>query len=165
MKASKYIITTVAVVLLVSIWVTGSKPLGEMVDIDKLDSNIDATLIRTVELQNSDGSITYENSVTELDAPAESEAAKALINTMSDITCRRRGFMLPFEKVLVYSTGQDSLSITFSAGGKKVDLVLLSGDSTLYDIGSKRRSFDVAEYTFEKLAKVVEQHGTSREQL
>ena len=84
---------------------------------------------------------------------------------MGDITCRKRGFMLPFEKVYVYVTGQDNLSVSFISEGKKVELVLLSGDSTMYDIGSKKRSFDVAEYTFEKLARVVEQHGKVKPQL
>ena len=165
MKASKYIITTAAIVLLVSIWVTGSKPLGSMVGVDKIDSNIEATLMRAVEVKNSDGSITYENAVMELNASADSEAAKALIKTMGDITCRKRGFMLPFEKVYVYVTGQDNLSVSFVSEGKKVELVMISGDSTLYDIGSKNRSFDVAEYTFEKLARVVEQHGKVKPQL
>ena len=84
---------------------------------------------------------------------------------MGDITCRKRGFMLPFEKVYVYVTGQDNLSISFSADGKSVELILLSGDSTVYDVGSKRRSFSVAEYSFERLAKVVEQYGEIRPQL
>ena len=92
-------------------------------------------------------------------------AAKALIKVMGDVTCRKRGLMLPFEKVVVYSTGQDNLSISFTSGGKKVELVLLSGSSTLYDVGSKSRSFDVAEYTFEKLAKVIEEHGSVSPQL
>ena len=165
MKTSKYIITTVVIILFVVFWVIGAKPLDEMIGADKIESNISATLMRSIEFKNADGSITYENAVIELDTPADSDAAKELIKTMSDITCRKRGIMLPFEKVYVYVTGQDNLSISFLSGGKKVELVLLSGDSTLYDIGSKSRSFDVAEYTFEKLAKVIAEHGEPQTQL
>jgi len=165
MKISKYIVTTVVIILFVVFWVGGAKPLDKMVNIDKMDSDIEATLIRSVEFKHSDGSITYDNAVIELSGSADSEAAKALIKTMGDTTCRRRGFMLPFEKIYVYVTGQDSLSISFSADGRKVELVLLSGSSTLYDTGTKNRSFDVAEYTFEKLAKVVEEYGSPRPQL
>lgn len=165
MKASKYVITTVMVILLVVFWVIGAKPLSDMVKTAEIDSNIEATLMRSIEIKNADGSITYENAVIEFNEASDSEAAKALIKVMGDVTCRKRGLMLPFEKVVVYSTGQDNISISFTSGGKKVELVLLSGSSTLYDVGSKSRSFDVAEYTFEKLAKVIEEHGSVRPQL
>ena len=165
MKASKYIITTTVIILFVIFWVGGSKPLDKMTGIDNADSDINVTVMRAVELKQSDGSITYENAVIELDAPKDSEAAKAITKAMADITCRKRGIMLPFEKVYVYVTGQDNLSIKYSAGGKSVELIMLSGDSTVYDVGSKRRSFSVAEYSFEKLAKVAEQYGEVKPQL
>ena len=165
MKISKYIVTTAVIILFVIFWVGGSKPLDKAVGADKIDSDIQATLMRSVALKNADGSTTYENAVFELDAAADSEAANELIKAMGNVTCRKRGLMLPFEKVYVYVTGQDNLSISFSSEGKAVQLVLLSGDSTLYDTGSKRRSFDVAEYAFEKLANVVEQYGEVKPQL
>ena len=165
MKISKYIITTTLIILFVIFWVGGSKPLDKMTGIDRADSDIKGTLMHAVELKQADGSVTYENAVIEFDAPAGSEAAKALVKAMNDITSRKRGIMLPFEKVYVYVTGQDNISISFSYEGRKAELIMLSGDSTVYDIGAKRRSFSVAEYSFERLAKVIEQYGEVKPQL
>ena len=123
----KNLISVAAIVLIaLGVWMGWTRPLGEVLRAAEMDSPVDATLIRSIPVPQADGSVAYESQVIRLQADPGSEAALALAGAMEEVRVRGR-LRLPFERVTVYATGQDSLSVTFSSEGKTRDLVLLSG--------------------------------------
>ena len=155
----KNLISVAAIVLIaLGVWMGWTRPLGEVLRAAEMDSPVDATLIRSIPVPQADGSVVYESQVIRLQADPGSEAALALAGALEEVRVRVR-LRLPFERVTVYATGQDSLSVTFSSEGKTRDLVLLSGSGTLYDMGVSGRSYAVEAGAFETLARVVEEYG------
>ena len=93
-----------------------------------------------------------------MEVNSDASAAQELYDAMSKINAVKR-WRLPFEKAMVYTTGYDSLSITFLVDGKRVDLSMLSDSHTIYDLGIRSRQLHVNPDSFEKLAAVVEKYG------
>ena len=93
-----------------------------------------------------------------MEVNSDASAAQELYDVMSKINAVKR-WRLPFEKAMVYTTGYDSLSITFLVDGKRVDLSMLSDSHTIYDLGIRSRQFHVNPDSFEKLAAVVGKYG------
>ena len=151
-----------AAVILVAgaVWLSRTRPLGEALELDVLELPVEATLIRSVPEKQEDGSTLWRTEILELPRE-EKEGGAALLAAMEGIPCRWR-FRLPFETVTVYQTGRDSLSISFSAGGRQVELSMLSGSSALYDTGIGNRQFQVGADAFESLAGIVEEYGVPR---
>ena len=97
-----------------------------------------------------------------MDESPEDPAAQELYDAMSKVRAVKR-WRLPFEKAMVYTTGYDSLSITFLVDGKRVDLSMLSDSHTIYDLGIRSRQFHVSPDSFEELATVIEKYGVRLE--
>lgn len=134
------------------------RPLTKCIGLEQFDSKIEATLVRPTPIQQEDGSTVYEHIKVELETESDSAVAQELYNVMSDIRAIRR-WRLPFEHVIVYSTANDSVSLSFQVDGETVYLSLLSDTHTIYDIGFKNRQFYVNDNTFERLAGIVEKYG------
>lgn len=115
-----------------------------------------------IPIEQEDGSTVYENKVYEFREVADSDAGKAILEALTEIQCRQR-FRLPFEKVMVYSSGHDSISISFASDGKPLELVMLSGSSTMYDLGSNQ-TFQVGKDAFAPLSAIAAQYCTLREE-
>ncbi|MBR3694306.1 MAG: hypothetical protein IKL88_07260, partial [Erysipelotrichales bacterium] len=89
----------------------------------------------------------------------ESEAVQELLDTLNSISARQRVFF-PFERISVYRTGYDTLSIMFEANGERIDASMMKDFSTLYDSGtSPYKAYVVGIESFEKIASVIEKYG------
>jgi hypothetical protein len=152
------LIAAVIILIALGVWLGWTRPLGEVLRAAEMDSLVDATVIRSIPLRNADGSGSYRTEVFRLQAPPDSDAAIALTEVMGEIPCQGR-WRLPFERITVCETGRDSVSITFSSGGRTRDLVLLSGSRTLYDMGISGWAYRVDDGAYEALAAVVEEYG------
>ena len=146
-----------AVMLVLVIWFY-PRPLTKQLGLEHFESKISASIIRSNPVKQKNGSTVFENIIIELEANSDDLAVQELYDAMSKIDTVKR-LRLPFEKALVYTTGYDSLSITFLVDGKRVDLSMLSDSHTIYDLGIRSRQFHVNPDSFEKLAAVVEKYG------
>ena len=146
-----------AVMLVLVIWFY-PRPLTKQLGLEHFESKISASIIRSNPVMKENGSTVFENIIIELEANSDDPAAQELYDVMNKIQTVKR-LRLPFEKALVYTTGYDSLSITFLVDGKRVDLSMLSDSHTIYDLGIRSRQFHVDPDSFEELAAVVEKYG------
>ena len=146
-----------AVVLVLAVWFY-PRPLTKQIGLETFESKISASIIRSNPIKQKNGSTVFENIIIELEANSDDLAVQELYDAMSKIDTVKR-LRLPFEKALVYTTGYDSLSITFLVNGKRVDLSMLSDSHTIYDLGIRSRQFHVDPDSFEELAAVVEKYG------
>lgn len=150
-----------AVVLVLVVWFY-PRPLTKQLGLESFNSMIASSIIRSNPVKQKDGSTIYETVIIEMDASSNDPAAQELYDAMSKVQAVKR-WRLPFEKAMVYTTGYDSLSITFLVDGKRVDLSMLSDSHTIYDLGIRSRQFYVDPDSFEKLAAVVEKYGVRLE--
>ena len=157
------LLLSAAVVLAAILYFTRSQSLGVLLSTDQITSTVEATLVQSTSIKNADGSISIRNPVIELPQPADSEAGAALIDAIDSVSCRH-WLRLPFEKVLVYSSGGSSLSVSFSVGNQSVVLSLLEDSRTLYDLGGSGQSYRVPKDTFPLLQEVVLTYGVPREE-
>ena len=134
--------------------------MGNFIGTARDGSHINFTFIDSVELPQSNGVI-YNSIVIELNTTAGEAAADELFDVLNSIKCRKR-IQMPFWEPELYKTGKDNISITFVSDDAKVDLSFLSGNITIYDIGTKNRSFKVSDYeeAFNSLAEVARKYGT-----
>ena len=146
-----------AVMLVLVIWFY-PRPLTKQLGLENFGSKISSSIIRSNPVKQKNGSTVYENIINELEVNSDASAAQELYDVMSKINAVKR-WRLPFEKAMVYTTGYDSLSITFLVDGKRVDLSMLSDSHTIYDLGIRSRQFHVDPDSFEELAAVVEKYG------
>ena len=151
-----------AVVLVLAVWFY-PRPLTKQIGLETFESKISASIIRSNPIKQKNGSTVFENIIIELEANSDDLAVQELYDAMSKIDTVKR-LRLPFEKALVYTTGYDSLSITFLVDGKRVDLSMLSDSHTIYDLGIRNRQFHVNPDSFEELATVVEKYGVRLEE-
>ena len=158
MKIQKGKILVILAALLVLVAWYYPRPLTKQLGLEQFESKISASIIRSNPIKQKNGSTVFENIIIELEANSDDPAAQELYDVMSKIQAVKR-LRLPFEKALVYTTGYDSLSITFLVNGKRVDLSMLSDSHTIYDLGIRSRQFHVNPDSFEKLAAVVEKYG------
>ena len=158
MKIQKWKLFAIfAVVFVLVIWYY-PRPLTKQLGLENFESKISASIIRSNPVKQKNGSTVYENIINELEVNSDASAAQELYDVMSKINAVKR-WRLPFEKAMVYTTGYDSLSITFLVDGKRVDLSMLSDSHTIYDLGIRSRQFHVDPDSFEELAAVVEKYG------
>ena len=163
MKIQKWKLFAIfAVVFVLVIWYY-PRPLTKQLGLENFESKISASIIRSNPVKQKNGSTVYENIINELEVNSDASAAQELYDAMSKINAVKR-WRLPFEKAMVYTTGYDSLSITFLVDGKRVDLSMLSDSHTIYDLGIRSRQFHVDPDSFEKLAAVVEKYGVRLEE-
>ena len=158
MKIQKGKILVILAALLVLVAWYYPRPLTKQLGLEQFESKISASIIRSNPIKQKNGSTVFENIIIELEANSDDPAAQELYDVMSKIQAVKR-LRLPFEKALVYTTGYDSLSITFLVNGKRVDLSMLSDSHTIYDLGIRSRQFHVNPDSFEKLAAVVGKYG------
>ena len=151
-----------AVVLVLAVWFY-PRPLTKQIGLETFESKISASIIRSNPIKQKNGSTVFENIIIELEANSDDLAVQELYDAMSKIDTVKR-LRLPFEKALVYTTGYDSLSITFLVDGKRVDLSMLSDSHTIYDLGIRSRQFHVNPDSFEEMAAVVEKYGVRLEE-
>ena len=151
------ILVILAALLVLAAWYY-PRPLTKQLGLEHFESKISASIIRSDPVKQKNGSTVYENIINELEVNSDASAAQELYDVMSKINAVKR-WRLPFEKAMVYTTGYDSLSITFLVDGKRVDLSMLSDSHTIYDLGIRSRQFHVNPDSFEKLAAVVEKYG------
>lgn len=151
-----------AVMLVLVIWFY-PRPLTKQLGLEHFESKISASIIRSNPVMKENGSTVFENIIIELEANSDDPATQELYDVMNKIQTVKR-LRLPFEKALVYTTGYDSLSITFLVDGKRVDLSMLSDSHTIYDLGIRSRQFHVNPDSFEELAAVVEKYGVRLEE-
>lgn len=163
MKIQKGKIFAILVVILVLVTWFYPRPLTKQLGLENFESKISSSIIRSNPVKQKNGSIVFETIVIELEANSDDPAALELYDTMSKIRAVKR-WRLPFEKAMIYTTGHDSLSFTFSLDGKRVDLSMLSDSHTIYDLGIRSRQFHVNPDSFEKLATVVEKYGVRLEE-
>ena len=158
MKIQKGKILVILAALLVLVAWYYPRPLTKQLGLEQFESKISASIIRSNPVKQKNGSTVFENIIIELEANSDDPAAQELYDVMSKINAVKR-WRLPFEKAMVYTTGYDSLSITFLVDGKRVDLSMLSDSHTIYDLGIRSRQFHVDPDSFEELAAVVEKYG------
>ena len=151
------ILVILAALLVLAAWYY-PRPLTKQLGLEHFESKISASIIRSDPVKQKNGSTVYENIINELEVNSDASAAQELYDVMSKINAVKR-WRLPFEKAMVYTTGYDSLSITFLVDGKRVDLSMLSDSHTIYDLGIRSRQFHVDPDSFEELAAVVEKYG------
>ena len=151
------ILVILAALLVLAAWYY-PRPLTKQLGLEHFESKISASIIRSNPVKQKNGSTVYENIINELEVNSDASAAQELYDVMSKINAVKR-WRLPFEKAMVYTTGYDSLSITFLVDGKRVDLSMLSDSHTIYDLGIRSRQFHVNPDSFEKLAAVVGKYG------
>ena len=163
MKIQKGKILVILAALLVLVAWYYPRPLTKQLGLEQFESKISASIIRSNPIKQKNGSTVFENIIIELEANSDDPAAQELYDVMNKIQTVKR-LRLPFEKALVYTTGYDSLSITFLVDGKRVDLSMLSDSHTIYDLGIRSRQFHVDPDSFEKLAAVVEKYGVRLEE-
>ena len=163
MKIQKGKILVILAALLVLVAWYYPRPLTKQLGLEQFESKISASIIRSNTIKQKNGSTVFENIIIELEANSDDPAAQELYDVMSKINAVKR-LRLPFEKALVYTTGYDSLSITFLVDGKRVDLSMLSDSHTIYDLGIRSRQFHVDPDSFEELAAVVEKYGVRMEE-
>ena len=156
------ILVILAALLVLAAWYY-PRPLTKQLGLEHFESKISASIIRSNPIKQKNGSTVFENIIIELEANSDDPAAQELYDGMNKIQTVKR-LRLPFEKALVYTTGYDSLSITFLVDGKRVDLSMLSDSHTIYDLGIRSRQFHVDPDSFEKLAAVVEKYGVRLEE-
>lgn len=156
------IITIIAVVLTLAVYFF-PRPLTKQLGLEQFESILSASIMRSNPIKQENGSTRFETVIIELEANADDPAAQELYDAMRKIDTVKR-LRLPFEKALVFTTGYDSLSITFSANGKRVDLSMLSDSHTIYDLGIRSRQFHVNPDCFEELAAVIEKYGVRLEE-
>ena len=150
-----------AVVFVLVVWFY-PRPLTKQLGLEQFESKIEMTLLQPTPIKQNDGSTIYEHIDMELVIEPDSQVAQELYDAMSEGRAVKR-WRLPFEKAMVYTTGYDSLSITFLVDGRRVDLSMLSDSHTIYDLGIRSRQFHVDPDSFEKLAAVVEKYGVRLE--
>lgn len=151
-----------AVVLALVVWYY-PRPLTKQLGLEQFESILAASIIRSNPVKQKNGSTVFETIIIEMDANADDPEAQELYDAMSEV-CAVKRWRLPFEKAMVYTTGYDSLSITFLVDGKRVDLSMLSDSHTIYDLGNRSRQFHVSPDSFEELAAVVEKYGVRLEE-
>ena len=122
------------------------------------DFTVEATLITQELHEEADGEKTYAHEIVSFTAEAGSEEAEDLLRVMEGIVCRSR-WKVPFERVTVYKTGQESVELHFKMEGRVVDLSMLSDAQTIYDLGSLSRQYSVSNSAFEALAACIERNG------
>ena len=101
-----------AVMLVLVIWFY-PRPLTKQLGLENFESKISSSILRSNPVKQKNGSTVFETIVIELEANSEDPAAQELYNAMSKIRAVKR-WSLPFEKAMIYTTGHDSLSFTFS---------------------------------------------------
>ena len=151
-----------AVVLILVVWFY-PRPLTKQLGMEQFESIIAASIIRSNPVKQKNGSTIFETIIIEMDAKSDNPVAQELYDAMSEVRAVKR-WRLPFEKAMVYTTGSDSLSITFLVDGKRVDLSMLSDSNTIYDLGIRSRQFHVNPDSFEELAVVIEKYGVRIEE-
>ena len=156
------IIAMCVIVLALVVWYY-PRPLTKQLGLEQFESILAASIIRSNPVKQKNGSTVFETIIIEMDANADDPAAHELYDAMSKVRAVKR-WRLPFEKAMVYTTGYDSLSITFLVDGKRVDLSMLSDSHTIYDLGIRSRQFHVSPDSFEELAAVVEKYGVRLEE-
>ena len=133
------------------------RPLSALLHEDAACYQVDVTLLRSLPMEQPDGSITYVHPRADLTAAPGSPPVQALAEAMGQLSCRRR-IWLPMETPTLYRTGADSLSISLKAEDQLVDLHLLSDSSALYDLASNR-TYRVEDGCFAVWGEVVEAYG------
>ena len=156
------IIAMCVIVLALVVWYY-PRPLTKQLGLEQFESILAASIIRSNPVKQKNGSTVFETIIIEMDANADDPEAQELYDAMSEVRAVKR-WRLPFEKAMVYTTGYDSLSITFLVDGKRVDLSMLSDSHTIYDLGIRSRQFHVSPDSFEELAAVVEKYGVRLEE-
>ena len=159
MRKKQWIIPAIAIILLCYIFRT--QPLSEKIHLTETDSDLEVCLIRSNPVKQDDGSILYEHLVYEFRETLDSEAGQALLAAMAELPCRAR-FRFPFENVTVYSTGQDSFSVSFTIDRKPIEFVWLSDSNTMYGLSGSHQTFRLPNDSFDELAAIVEEYGTLR---
>ena len=161
MIGKRELITWILVISMAfGVWYLRADTLCEVTKARDQAFTVEATLITQEANETEDGGKTYEHEIVDFTAEAGSEEAEALLAAMDEIACRSR-WKMPFERVEVYSTGKESIELNFKMeDGRIVDLSLLSGARTIYDLGSRSRQYSVNASTFEILAACIEQYGT-----
>lgn len=163
MKIQKGKIFAILAVMLVLVIGFYPRPLTKQLGLEKFESKLAASIIRSNPVKQKNGSTIFETIIIEMDANSDDSAAQELYDAMSKVRAVKR-WRLPFEKAMVYTTGYDSLSITFLVDGKRVELSMLSDSHTIYDLGIRNRQFHVDPDSFEELAAVVEKYGVRLEE-
>ena len=144
--------------IMAAAWITRPQPLDQAVGFCDAYGMIEGTVIRSIPETWGDKGIRYRHTIICFREELGSQGAQELLTAMEEISCRRR-WKLPFEKAVLYSTGQDSLSLSFRTGSRAVELTLLSGSTTLYDLGTSNRSYSLDDGAYEILAGVLEKYG------
>ena len=161
MRKKQWIIPAIAIILLCYVFRT--QPLSEKIHLTETDSDLEVCLIRSNPVEQDDGSILYEHLVYEFRKPLNSEAGQALLAAMTELPCQIR-FRLPFENVMVYATGQDSFSLSFTVDRKPMEYVWLSDSRSMYGLSGSHQTFRLPNDSFDELAAIVEEYGTLRKE-
>ena len=162
MKIQKGKILAICTVVLALVVWSYPRPLTKQLGMEQFESILAANVMRSNPVKQENGSTIFETIIREMDENPEDPAAQELYDAMSKVRAVKR-WRLPFEKAMVYTTGYDSLSITFLVDGKRVDLSMLSDSHTIYDLGIRSRQFHVSPDSFEELAAVIEKYGVRLE--
>ena len=152
---SSLLVCAAALALIVNGWLLiGGMPLGIPVPIDRIDSDVNVTLI----LPQGEGA--GKSSSHELQGAADSEGIREVLELLEQTPVHRR--LVLSGSAPVADSGTASLSVSFACGSRSYNLVWLDGDALISDIGSGYCAYSVhgsADDAFSRLCSIITQQG------